>query len=166
MSRLINVYSYRAVSRRAAELEIALADCPIESSTRAMAQRGADVSASDFLEAGECLIAAERQLTDFYADYDLILQPVLAKTPARLGWLNMDSDDLRRYGARFKAYGGLTALANGTGLPSMSVPIALTESNLPVGVMFTGAWGADLQLLQLAAQLEEAAPWPGLASAH
>jgi hypothetical protein len=29
--------------------------------------------------------------------------------------------------------------------------------------MFTGAWGMDLQLLQLAKQLEQAQPWPRIA---
>ncbi len=164
MSRLINVYSFQTVSRRARELALELEDCPLETSTLAMVKRGVDVSASDFLDANDCLIAAERQLLSFYQDYDLIIQPVLSKTPARLGWLDMNSDDLRSYGARFKAYSGLTALANGTGLPSMSVPMLTTEANLPVGAMFTAGWGQDIKLLRLAAQLESVAPWPGLAN--
>lgn len=163
MSRLINVYSYQAVSRRAAVLQLALEDCPVESSTLAMAQRGAGVSASEFLAACESLMTAEGQLRAFYRDYDVILQPVLSLPPARLGWLDMNSDDLRDYGARFKAYSGLTALANGTGLPSMSVPITHSAAGLPIGAMFTAAWGADSTLLRLAAQIESAAPWPGQA---
>ena len=164
MSRLINVYSYQAVGRRARELELELDDCPLESSTLAMVKRGVGVSASAFLDAKDCLLMAERQLSTFYQDYDLIIQPVLSKAPAKLGWLDMNSEDLRSYGARFKAYSGLTALANGTGQPSMSVPMLTTESNLPVGAMFTAAWGHDSTLLRLAAQLEQAAPWPGLVS--
>jgi Asp-tRNA(Asn)/Glu-tRNA(Gln) amidotransferase A subunit family amidase len=34
---------------------------------------------------------------------------------------------------------------------------------LPVGALFTAAWGGDAILLQLAAQLENAAPWQQLA---
>ena len=164
MSRLINVYSYQAVSKRAKALQLELDDCPLETSTMAMVKRGVRVIASDFLDAKDCLIMAERQLERFYQDYDLIIQPVLSKVPAELGWLDMNSADLKSYGARFKAYSGLTALANGTGQPSMSVPILTTESNLPVGAMFTAAWGQDTKLLRLAAQLENAAPWSGLAN--
>lgn len=163
MSRLINTYTYQAVSKRAAELQLALEDCPIESSTRAMAQRGEAVSASAFVDARNCLINAEQLLLAFYQQYDLIIQPVLSKVPAKLGWLDMDSEDLQAYGGRFTAYSGFTALANGTGQPSMSVPMCHTESKLPVGALFTAAWGDDSTLLQLAAQLEEAAPWQRLA---
>lgn len=106
---------------------------------------------------------AEQQLQDFYQRYDIIIQPVLSKVPAKLGWLNMDSKDLKEYGSRFTAYGGFTALANGTGQPSMSVPMHLAKSNLPIGALFTAAWGDDATLLQLATQLENAAPWQLLA---
>ncbi|MDD9894254.1 MAG: amidase family protein, partial [Gammaproteobacteria bacterium] len=60
----------------------------------------------------------------------------------------------------FRQYSGFTSLYNGTGQPSMSVPLHRTDSGLPVGVMFTGAWGSDLRLLRLASQLEQAQPWP------
>ena len=42
----------------------------------------------------------------------------------------------------------------------MSVPTIQTNNGLPVGVMLTGAWGSDSQLLQLASELEEVNPWP------
>ena len=72
----------------------------------------------------------------------------------------MNSDDMKQYTARFKAYSGFTALYNGTGQPSMSMPLHQTADGLPVGVMFTGAWGADALLLRLARQIEQASPWP------
>lgn len=163
MSRMINTYTYLAVSKRAEQLQLALEDCPVEASTLMLAKRGQTVSASTYVEARNSLIGAEQQLQDFYHQYDVIIQPVLSKVPAKLGWLDMDSDDLKTYGARFTAYSGFSALANGTGLPSMSVPLHVTESNLPVGALFTAAWGEDATLLQLAAQIEDAAPWPQLA---
>ena len=61
------------------------------------------------------LSEAEQQLQDFYQQYDVIIQPVLTKAPAKIGWLDMNSQDLREYGGRFTAYSGITALANGTG---------------------------------------------------
>jgi amidase len=41
----------------------------------------------------------------------------------------------------------------------MSVPLHWTESGLPVGVHVMGRFGDDIVLMQLAAQLEQAAPW-------
>lgn len=163
MSRMINTYTYRSVDKRAKELKLPLEDCPIEASTLAMAIRGQTVSASNYVDSRNCLIAIEQQLQDFYRKYDVIIQPVLSKVPAKLGWLDMDSKDLKAYGGRFTAYSGFTALANGTGQPSMSVPMHVAESNLPVGTLFTAAWGDDATLLRLAAQLENASPWQRLA---
>lgn len=165
MSRLINTFIYKSVAKRAETLQLELKDCPLETSTLAMASRGAAVSAVDYLQARESLLAAERQMRDFHQQYDVIIQPVLNKVPAKLGWLDMNSEDLASYGGRFKSYSGITALANGTGQPSMSVPMAITAENLPIGAMFTAAWGNDAVLLRLAAALEMAAPWTGLAKA-
>lgn len=163
MSRMINTYTYKSVANRAAELQLPLEECPLETSTLSLAKRGQAVSASAYVDARNCLIAAEQQLQDFYQQYDVIIQPVLSKVPAKLGWLDMNSEDLSEYGSRFTAYSGIAALANGTGQPSMSVPMHVAKSNLPVGALFTAAWGEDVTLLQLAAQLENAAPWQQLA---
>ena len=163
MSRMINTFIYRSVAKRAEELQLPLEDCPLEASTLSMVKRGETMGAAAYVDARNCLIAAEQQLQDFYQQYDVIIQPVLSKVPAKLGWLDMDSEDLKKYGGRFTAYSGIPALANGTGEPSMSVPMHVAESNLPVGALFTAAWGDDATLLQLAAQLENAAPWQQLA---
>ncbi|MCH7815259.1 MAG: amidase [Proteobacteria bacterium] len=160
MARIINIHVYQAFAPRLEELNLSLADSPLEASAKLMAQNGSEQTATTYLEARELIKDAERQMARFHRDYDIILSPVLSKTPVKIGWLNMNSDDMQQYTKRFKAYSGFTALYNGTGQPSMSMPLHLSADGLPVGVMFTGAWGSDSLLLRLATQLEEAAPWP------
>ena len=160
MARIINLHVYQALQGRLEELNLSLDDSPLEASTRLMAKSGSKLSAADYLAARDLVKDAERQMTRFHRRYDVIISPVLSKTPARIGWLDMNSDDMQQYTARFKAYSGFTALYNGTGQPSMSMPLHSTADKLPVGVMFTGAWGADSLLLRLARQIEQASPWP------
>jgi amidase len=52
-----------------------------------------------------------------------------------------------------------TPISNMTGQPSASVPLYWTDGDLPVGSMFTAAFGREDLLFQLSGQLEKAQPW-------
>ncbi|MGY4780940.1 hypothetical protein ACVH9Z_13435 [Rhodococcus opacus] len=43
--------------------------------------------------------------------------------------------------------------------PAVSLPLALSREGLPIGVQLVAATGREDLLLQVAAQLEQAAPW-------
>ena len=160
MSKLINTFISRRVNARLEELNLNFEAAQIENSTRLIAMFGCKVTAQELISAKDEIFKAQLQLYEFHKSVDLILSPVLAKTPAKLGWLDMDSDDLKNYTERFRSYSGFTSIYNGTGQPSMSVPTMRTDNGLPVGVMLTGKWGSDSQLLQLASELEKINPWP------
>ncbi len=163
MAQIVCAHTFRSIARGLRYYDIALKAAPVERSTRFMAERGAATTAVEYLAARDLLRLAERRMTAAHEQVDAILSPVLARATARLGWLDMNSEDQREYVRRFHQYGGFTSIANGTGQPSMSVPLHRAAGGLPVGVMFTAAWGQDLLLLQLARQLEAAAPWPLIA---
>ncbi|HLH46849.1 MAG TPA: amidase [Acidimicrobiales bacterium] len=55
----------------------------------------------------------------------------------------------------------LTSPFNITGQPAISLPLATTESGLPIGVQLVGGPWAEATLIQVAAQLEAAVPWAG-----
>ena len=51
-----------------------------------------------------------------------------------------------------------TPLQNATGDPAISLPLATTAGGLPQGMMFGAGAGREATLLELAYELEEAAP--------
>ena len=114
-----------------------------------MAKGGAKVTASDYVKARDSLRRLELAMHAFHQTVDIIVSPVLSKPPAPLGWLNMNSTDLKDYAAKFSQYSGFTAFYNGTGAPSMSVPLHSTSAGLPIGIQMSADWGQDALLLKL-----------------
>ncbi|OBH38417.1 amidase [Mycobacterium sp. E342] len=121
-----------------------------------------------------------RSLASFHETFDFLLTPTLATPPLRVGATATPRplQQVARIASKLRAgklmaLSGIldqlvqqslgwvpyTQLANITGRPAISVPLHWTDDGLPLGVQFVGRLGADGDLLQLAAQLEEAAPW-------
>jgi Asp-tRNA(Asn)/Glu-tRNA(Gln) amidotransferase A subunit family amidase len=135
-------------------------DTPLlEEGTRRMAKRGSELTACDYIESVDGIRQIEQAMAAFHRDYDILVSPVMTQPPAQLGWLNMNSDDMKTYAQRFSSYSGFCSLFNATGQPSISVPIHQSNDGLPIGMMFSASWGADAELLQLARQLENVVQW-------
>ena len=99
-----------------------------------------------------------RIFDEFLTGYDVILSPVTAGPPPKLGELSLDQPYERFMEAAIDA-SPFTAPYNMSGLPAMSAPLYWNAQNLPIGSQFAGRFGDELTLLKLAAQLEAAAPW-------
>lgn len=134
-------------------------DDEIEPTTALYRARAADMRAMDLQNAIAVQQRAAITLAHFMRDYDLILTPTQGTPPPKHDVLTLSQPDLGQYARDIGAFGPYTALANHTGQPSMSVPLATSKSGLPIGVMFTARYGAEATLLSLAAQLEIAQPW-------
>jgi amidase len=52
-----------------------------------------------------------------------------------------------------------TVQSNMTGQPAISLTLHWTPSGLPVGVQLVAPYGREDMLIQVASQLEQAAPW-------
>ncbi|MGZ4513808.1 MAG: amidase [Mycobacterium sp.] len=121
-----------------------------------------------------------RSLATFHETFDCLLTPTLATPPLRVGATatSRPLQHVARIAAKLRAgkvmarsgileqliqeslgWVPYTQLANITGRPAISVPLHWTDAGLPLGVQLVGRLGADGDLLQLAAQLEEASPW-------
>ncbi len=126
----------------------------------AFRERGRALSASDYLLAMQDVQREVRALSRFYEQRDLWLTTTLGKPPVPLGQLVYSGDpiELRRRMAEFSPY---TYLTNATGQPAVSLPLAMSEGGLPIGLHFTARMGEEDVLIRLAAQLEQAQPWHG-----
>jgi aspartyl-tRNA(Asn)/glutamyl-tRNA(Gln) amidotransferase subunit A len=49
-----------------------------------------------------------------------------------------------------------SSLANLTGVPGISIPVGLSESQLPIGLQLLGPWGSEARLLDAAEHIERA----------
>lgn len=131
----------------------------VERATLAYAAMSAEHSAKDMARAIQVLQMVGRQLGQFFQHYDVLLSPTLGTPPPEIGHLDQDHEDPEVFTARVMAHIPYTPLYNNTGCPAITLPLAMSESGLPIGVMFGSRLGAEGLLLRLAAQIEEAQPW-------
>ncbi|AVV43999.1 amidase [Streptomyces sp. ID05-04B] len=98
-----------------------------------------------------------RRLEPFFAEYDVLLTPALARRSPKAapwherGWL--------RNVAVNTNYSPLTPPWNLTGWPAMAVPFGTLPSGAPASVQLVGRPGSEGELLRVAEQLENLRPW-------
>lgn len=157
MGTIVAVNTALLISQRAAELCCEVNELDMETATRSYLEMGRAVSATDYVEAIQTIQGLGRLLGRFHQRYDVLLAPTLSSQPVPVGYICEAPPE--EYMARFLDFIGDTAVYNQTGQPSISLPLHWSEDNLPVGMMFTAAYGNDALLLQLAGQLEQCVPW-------
>jgi amidase len=110
------------------------------------------------VRAREVVTRTAQSVQAFLAAYDVVLCPTLPTTPPKLGTFapNLPCELLIE---RTKSLAGYTANHTFAGVPAMSVPLAADDAGVPIGSHFAARVGAEGTLLNLAYQLEAAAPW-------
>jgi amidase len=153
----------------------------VETTTLMMALLGRKVfSAANLSAAIRELQAISRDVARFMQSFDVVLTPTLGMPPVAHGALLAKGREARlqeivaKYSlslavklpgmiekavGRAYSFAPYTQLANVTGQPSMSVPLYWNGDGLPLGACFTGRFGDERTLFQLARELEEARPW-------
>ena len=100
-----------------------------------------------------------RHTLAFFEDIDVYLTPVLGTPVPEIGFIdpvNLEPREVnRRQGRTFP----FTPPFNFSGQPSLSLPLEMDASGLPIGMMFSGRYADEATLFRLAAQLEKEAPW-------
>jgi amidase len=134
----------------------------LEATTLACYRHGKALKATDLLHAMESANVITRATAAFFQQHDVLLSPTLPGLPLPIGSIDANDPTLGAEGWARKtfAFTPLTPLFNMTGQPAISLPLTRTDTGLPVGMQFAAHYGDEATLLTLAAQLEQARPWP------
>jgi amidase len=106
------------------------------------------------------LLALTPEFDAMMAPYEVYLSPVIASPPAHIGHLGPKlsyEDHLQRV----LEYAQFTGFFNIIGAPAISLPLSMSNGGLPIGSLFGARVGDERTLLELAYELEAAAPWSG-----
>jgi amidase len=149
------------VQERAAELGRDPREEELDGLTRAALRHARTLSAADCLAARLAMGQAAQAMGRSMEHLDIVLTPSLATDPPALGELDFGANgqDLDRWNARGYAFAPFSTPANLAGQPSASCPVMIGGNGLPLAVQITGKPGADLLVLQLARELEDATEW-------
>jgi amidase len=98
------------------------------------------------------------RLTAWFDGYDLLLSPITATPPPRVG--AYDGHGLARTLLEATTFIPFTPPWNLVGFPTVAVPAGRTPDGLPFGVQLVAPRGGESLLLSVAAQLEQLRPWP------
>jgi aspartyl-tRNA(Asn)/glutamyl-tRNA(Gln) amidotransferase subunit A len=95
-----------------------------------------------------------RRLAALFAEVDVIAWPTIPAPapPLEAPMVELPSGTLSADQANVRG----AALANLTGIPSISMPVGLSSEGLPLALQLQAAWGADELLLDAAEALERA----------
>jgi aspartyl-tRNA(Asn)/glutamyl-tRNA(Gln) amidotransferase subunit A len=119
-------------------------------------QKGAGISAAEYIQRRRELDQERRRAHDFFAEVDLLVTPTMPIPAPAIADLKKDPEALRP--AELVLLRN-TRPFNVWGLPAVSVPCGFTTSGLPIGLQIAGApWREDL-VLRLAQAYESATAW-------
>jgi amidase len=141
--------------------ERALKEGEIEAVARGAIAFADLISGAGYLAAVGKIHAYGREMAKVFDDCDILLSPVMAEPPARIGRFAHVTEDYLGYRLgpegvfRYSPY--CTAF-NASGQPAASIPTFWHEG-LPVGVQLAAAFGDDERLIALCGEIEAARPW-------
>jgi amidase len=128
-----------------------------EPSTWVMVREGFTTSGVAYAAAIAAVHAQTRRFVAGMGEHDVLLVPTLLTPPPPYALLDQPRGTTRAFFDVEFATTGWTSLANVTGWAAISLPLGVTSERLPIGVQLMAP--DETILLQLAAQLEVAAPW-------
>lgn len=119
------------------------------------------LTAAKMARAEETYNAIRRKVGQFFQRYDLLLTPTIAQLGDPIGKYSQNVTDVDFIGffRRCDQSDMYLPLANLTGQPAISLPLAHSAAGLPIGFQFVARFGREDLLIRLASALEAALPW-------
>lgn len=131
----------------------------LEPLTWASLKAGRKVTGEEVMWGLQQLRMINRRTLALFETFDVYLTPVMGTPPPPIGYIDPVALAPREVNKRQGRVFPYTPPFNASGQPSMSLPLAMSASGLPIGMMFTGRYADEATLFRLAAQLEKEAPW-------
>jgi amidase len=135
--------------------------CRLEAVSRKVLEEAQELTALDLVAVFDAQNRVTRSVGAFFTEHDLLVTPTMGHLPAPHGTLQQDDPHhtTRTWLEALFDYGPFTVVFNISGQPAVSLPLAQSASDLPIGVQLVAPYGREDLLLQVAAQLEQAMPW-------
>ena len=135
----------------------------VEPATWFSAERGRKTPGTDVLKTQNATQLFSRAMAAWWDDgWDLLITPTTARPAPLIGELVSTPDNVLQSFINSLPYGTFTLPFNLTGQPAISIPMGQTAGGLPLGAQLAAAYAREDLLLQVAAQIEAATPWPHL----
>ncbi|NNE73572.1 MAG: amidase, partial [Acidimicrobiales bacterium] len=132
----------------------------VEIGTWTMAQAAGQIPAIAALRAQGAAMEFRRHMAQWWEDgFDLLLTPTCAQPAPVLGAMSPTPEEPMRMSTGSIPFAVFTSMFNTTGQPGISLPLARTDSGLPIGMQLVAAYGREDLLLQVANQLEGEVRW-------
>ncbi|WP_163851407.1 amidase [Pseudooceanicola aestuarii] len=125
-------------------------------------ERGRAFDVTDYRKAQMARTRLYRAVQSLFDRYDVIVTPTVTRTALPAGFEALNGQvvvDGKENGLTREGMSPYCYPFNLTGNPALAVPSGFATDGLPTSVQFVGPWYADLDLLGLAAHVEEARPW-------
>jgi amidase len=119
---------------------------------------------AQFMAAMAHLNTARRQLGAVFAEHDIWLTPTTARVAEPWGRYNLGRADVPFEALAATLFAPVcqhTLPHNIMGTPALSLPLAMNDERLPIGVQLAARPAQEHVLLQLGTMLEQAMPWAG-----
>lgn len=131
----------------------------LEPLTWAGVRYGRKRTGEEVMRALGTLRVLNRQIVAAFDAFDVFLSPVMGTPPPEVGYIDPVGLPPREVGKRQSRVFPFTPPFNFTGQPALSLPLAWSESGLPIGMQFAARYADEAVLFRLAAQLEQELPW-------
>lgn len=134
----------------------------VEPFTWSLVEQGRGMSAAHLVTTRERIGTIARAAARAWSEqFDLVVSPTLQSPAPPLG--DLMRGDTGGVLERQLRWFPLTAFANVSGIPAISVPAGGDRDGAPVGVQLMAGLGREDLLIRVAAELERALPWPAVA---